>query len=161
VRIVRLLDLAGQYSLPAEVSSHGGKTYGGDANQVLTILEGTNSIAAERLRKLSKLEPDWNGYGGLAPTEEAIAGTAGLLIEIHKLTHGRLESPFIAPLPDGGLELEWELASGVEVMLVIPPTGRDIRYLLDEPTTLGEVIQSEGTLWKDITLHELISRLTH
>jgi hypothetical protein len=63
-------------------------------------------------------------------------------------------------LPDGGLDLEWELDSGAEMMLVVPPTGRDIEYLLDEPTDSGDVIESEGLLLEDITLSELISRLT-
>jgi hypothetical protein len=115
---------------------------------------------AERLAKLSKLEPDWDGYGGSPPTEEAISRTKILLREIHGLTQGILEVPFIAPLPDGGLDLEWELDSGAEMMLVVPPTGRDIEYLLDEPTDSGDVIESEGLLLEDITLSELISRLT-
>ncbi len=157
--IFGLLDLAGSYSIPAAASSYGKKTHGGAANQVLTNLQGANATAAERLRKLSKLEPDWDGYGGLTPTKEAITETASLLIEIRKLTHGELEEPFIAPLPDGGLELEWELPSGVEAMLVIPPSGREIRYLLDEPTDSGEVIESVGILWKDISLSALVSRL--
>jgi hypothetical protein len=114
----------------------------------------------ERLAKLSKLEPDWDGYGGDPPTEAAVSRTKILLREIHELTGGSLEVPFIAPLPDGGLELEWELDSGVEMMLVVPPTGRDVEYLLDEPTDSGEVIESEGLLLEDITLIELISRLT-
>ena len=139
----------------------GRKTHRDDASQALATLETTNPGAVERIRKLTNLEPDWDGYSGDPPTEEAVKTTAVLLLAIHGLTRGLLESPFIAPLPDGGLELEWELDSGAELMLVIPSTGMDIRYLLDEPTSSGHIIESEGVVPKDATLSELVSRLTH
>lgn len=132
-----------------------------DANRALATLQATNPEAAERIKKLASLEPDWDGYGGVPPTEEAVKATAELLLESHKLTRGLLESPFIAPLPEGGLELEWELDSGAELMLVIPTTGTDVRYLLDEPTSSGDIRESEGVVPKDATLNQLISRLTH
>ena len=130
------------------------------ADQALANLQTANPGAVERIRKLAKLEPGWYDYGSIPPTEEAVKTTARLLLVIHRLTRGLLESPFIAPLPDGGLELEWELDSGVELMLVIPPSGTDIRYLLDEPTSSGDIIKSEGIVPKDMSLSELISRLT-
>ena len=129
-------------------------------NHVLATLQATNPEATERIKKLTSLEPGWDGYGGVAPTQKAIKVTAELLLETHRLTGGLLESPFIAPLPEGGLELEWELDSGAELMLVIPPTGTDVRYLLDEPTSSGNVKESEGIVTKDATLNQLISRLT-
>lgn len=129
-------------------------------NHALATLQATNSSAAERIKKLASLEPGWDGYGGVPPTQEAVKATAELLLETHRLTGGLLESPFIAPLPEGGLELEWELDSGAELMLVIPPTGRDIRYLLDGPTSSGDVKESEGVVPRDTSLNQLISRLT-
>ena len=130
-------------------------------NQALATLQASNPEAAERIRKLASLEQGWDGYGGVPPTQKAVKATAELLVRAHKLTGGLLESPFIAPLPEGGLELEWELDSGAELMLVIPPTGTDVRYLLDELTSSDDVKESEGIVTKDTTLSELISRLTH
>ena len=98
----------------------------------LELLRATNPAAVDRIGKLAKLEPGWDGYDGDPPTEEAIETTAKLLTAVYRLTHGALKNPFIAPSPDGGLDLEWELDSGAELMLVIPPTGTDVRYLLDE-----------------------------
>lgn len=129
-------------------------------NAALELLQTTNPQAVERIRKLAKLERGWDGYGGDPPTEEAIKTTATLLSDTSKLTHGLLKIPFIAPSPDGGLALEWELDSGAELMLVIPPTDTDIRYLLDEPTNTGNIKKSEGALPQDATLTELIRRLT-
>jgi hypothetical protein len=140
--------------------SIGVTTQKGDGNQILGTLQGANPRAADRIRKLTNLEPDWDGYGGDPPTAEAIKMTAMLLLAIHRLAHGLLDSPFIAPSPDGGLGLEWEMDSGAELALIIPPTGTDIRYLLDEPTSSGNIIQSEGMLQRDATLSELLVRLT-
>ena len=125
------------------------------ANLVLATLQVSNPEAVARIRKLTHLEQDWDGYGGKPLTQKAIKETAKLLLEIYELTHGQLENPFIAPLPDGGLELEWELNSGAELMLVIPPTGTDIEYL-EESRGSG---QSEGIIPTDATLGELIDRL--
>ena len=137
-----------------------GETKDASTNHVLATLQATNPEAVEKIRKLRDLEPDWDGYGGIPPTEEAVKATAGLLLETYKLTQGQLENPFIAPLPEGGLELEWELDSSVELMLVIPPTGTDIEYLLEELKGSGDVNESEGIVPKDATLSELINRLT-
>ena len=139
--------------------SSAGETQSTGAYQILAALQVTYPGAVKRIRKLASLEPDWDGYGGRPPTEEAVTAAAGLLLETHGLTQGRLDSPFIAPLPEGGLELEWDLDFGAELMLVIPPTGTDIRYLLDEPTSSSGIDESEGVVSKDATLSELISRL--
>jgi hypothetical protein len=58
---------------------------------------------AERLAKLSKLEPDWDGYGGSPPTEEAISRTKILLREIHKLTEALWRSRSLPRCPMEGL----------------------------------------------------------
>lgn len=134
--------------------SFGGRT------EVLEFLEAVNPAAAERVKKLAKLEPDWDGYGGDPPTGEAFRATVALLLAIGRLAPGLLEGVFISPSPDGGFGLEWELDSGAELVLIIPPSGTDIRYLLDEPTSSGDVIQSEGVLPRDATLSGLTSRLT-
>ncbi len=141
-------------------SSAGGKTKDTNASPVLATLQSASPEAVERIRKLADLEPNWDGYGGSPPTEQAVKATAALLLETNKLSRGLLEEPFIAPLPEGGLELEWELDSGAELMLVIPPTGIDVRYLLDEPMISGDINESEGVVSKDATLSELINQLT-
>ena len=146
--------------LPYRRFSASGETQSTSANRVLAALQATNPGAVERIGRLANLEQDWDGYGGGPPTEEAVKAAVALLLETHRLTQGPLEAPFIAPLPEGGLELEWDLDSGAELMLVIPPTGTDIRYLLDEPTSSGDINESEGVVPRDATLSELISRLT-
>ena len=143
-----------------ERSSAGRETWSANEQEVLNALQFVDPRAVEKIKRLTNLEPNWDGYGGTPPTEEAVKATAKLLLETHQIEQGLLESLFIAPLPEGGLELEWDLDSGAELMLVIPSTGTVIRYLLDEPTSSGRVIESEGVLSKETTLEELIRRLT-
>jgi len=162
-------------------AGHGvGITLGNSPASALEILEKTNLAAAQRLRHLAYLEPGWDGYGGNSLTQESIELASALLLAVQQLTKGQLESPFIAPMPDGGVELEWELASGgtspvfsggattsratasgtgKELMIVIPPGGSGIRFLLVEPTSSGDLDETEGTIPTDATLSELARRL--
>ena len=128
-------------------------------NLAFQRLQNIDAVASERISRLAKLEPDWDGYGGEPITQEAIEKTASLLTIIQGLTGGNLPSPFIAPLPDGGLELEWELDSGVELTLIVPSGGGETKYLLDVPTVSGEIEESEGLLLRDASLSELVAEL--
>ena len=123
----------------------------------LERLKRIDAAAAERIAKLSRLEQDWDGFGGEPITQEAMNAAAGLLAIIHSLTSGKLRSPFIAPLPEGGLELEWELNASVELALIVPSWGKDIKFLLDVPTNSGDVEESEGFLPRDASLSELLA----
>ncbi len=125
-------------------------------NTAFERLQNINAAAAERISKLARLEADWDGYGGEPIAQEAIDTAAGLLTIIHGLTSGKLQNPFIAPMTDGGLELEWELNSGVELTLIVPSGGRGIKYLLDVPLDSGDIEESEGLLPRDASLSELL-----
>lgn len=135
------------------------KTGSDDPNWAFNRLRKINEAAAERIGELAKLQQNWDGCGGEPILQEAIDRTAGLLLTIHGLTKGKLHCPFIAPLPDGGLELEWEMDSGVELTLIVRGGGREIKYLLDVPNDSGGIEESEGLLPKDATLSELVTGL--
>ena len=126
----------------------------------LQRLEAVNQPPVERIKKLISLERNWDGYGGRPMTQDAINTTATLLLRVHGLTGATLPDPFIAPLPDGGFQLEWESPAGAELILVIPPGRERVRYLLDIPDDSGEVNESEGTIPEDASLSELLLHLT-
>ena len=127
----------------------------------LKDLEEVNPSAASRLMLLSQLDNGWDGYGGNSPTQEAIRNTASLLLVMKGLVREELRNPFIVPLPDGGVELDWTTDSGVELMIVMPPEGGDAEYLLETPTeTYGEFESLEGLLTADIRLSDLVTRIT-
>ena len=115
--------------------------------------------ALQRIEHLMRLDFNWDGYGGLPITNKAIHIATQLLFQAHRLTKGELKLPFIAPLPEGGLELEWIQDSGKELTLVISPDGREIEFLLDIPSTEGKIDESEGVLHKDAQLSTLIACL--
>ena len=152
---IDLMTEGGSYDPPGQRTAKEGFSL----NQALVTLHSTNPDAAARIRKLVRLEPDWDGFGGRPPTEEAMKAAADLLIETHKLAQDMIGKPFISPLPEGGLDIEWELDSGVELMIVIPSNGKGKRYVLDEPVSSGETKESEGTIPRGATLSKLINRL--
>lgn len=127
---------------------------------VLDQLASAYPEAAARLSALQKLQPDWDGFGGYPPSEEALVTTASLIILCQSLSEEKLPSPFIAPLPNGGLEIEWNMANGTELMLVIPRSGHDVYFLLDVLRPGGEVAQSEGTVPFDANVSTLIRKAT-
>ena len=131
-----------------------------DPRQAFVRLAQVNLKLAEELADLGTLEPGWDGYAADPPTPQAVEAAAALLLAIHGLANSQLGKLFVSPLPDGGLEIDWELRSGSELMLIAPPEGTDIRYLLDKRVNSGDVVESEGVVPRDATLSELIGRLT-
>ncbi len=133
----------------------------GAGNYVLDQLAAEYPGAANRLITLRKLQPDWDGFGGSPPSEKAVVATASLVIMCQSLANRKLLQPFIAPLPDGGLQIEWESVGGAELTLVVPPGGIDVRFLLDIPLQGGQMRQSEGTVPVDASVSDLIRAFTH
>ena len=67
--------------------------------------------AFERLRELAELGPDWDSYGGLPPSPEALATAQRLLVEVGErfghLPDKRSVPAAVVPLADGRVQLEW------------------------------------------------------
>ena len=57
-----------------------------------------------KVQKLGKLQPNWNSYGALVPTTDAIKGAILLLHFVDDLD---LPMPQIVPTAVGGIQLEW------------------------------------------------------
>lgn len=62
-----------------------------------------------RLNQLEELQEDWDSYGGTPPTKEAL-----------ECAHRFLDTLFIAPLNDGGLQIEM---NNEAVIIEIDPDG--------------------------------------
>ena len=116
---------------------------------------------ASRIRHLQELEPDWDGNGGVPITDDAV-DRAAIILAIASRLDDTLEEPFIAPLPNGGLQIEWEVESGKECLVVIPPDGTDVEYLLETPTASGDDFDAtEGFLkFRNNGFRNLISQFT-
>lgn len=90
--------------------------------------------ARERLAQISRLEADWDSYGAEPPSTTAVSRAIALLESVEESLAGLLGEqirPYaIAPVADGGVQLEWRgLTKTLEVE--IGPDG-DLGYLLLE-----------------------------
>ena len=131
------------------------------AQPPLERLDYTGPQHAERLRLLSNLEANWDGYGANVITETAVDRCAKLLNNLLSESEQHCEGLFIAPLADGGIELEWEWDSGNELMLVIPPTAQPLEYLATTvDQSIGEEREHEGTIGRESSLGKLLRRLS-
>lgn len=113
----------------------------------------------DRLAHLAILPANWDSYGGSPINPKAVEKAKTILLEALAMGGEGIPLPFIAPSPDGGLELEWTTSSGKELMLEIPPEEGPVAFLLVEPTVSGEEEETEGTLGESYTLDEVIRRL--
>lgn len=95
----------------------------GGAITLTQATEGTNVIAIEpaesslaqtlrRLHELQNLQPNWDSYNGLPPTEKAISTASDFLHMAYEYLHSvaKIDArPYrIAALPDGGIHLRWK-----------------------------------------------------
>jgi len=88
----------------------------------------------QRLVQLSRLEPDWNSYGAEPMSGRAIHAARGLL-ELMRESLGdllgeRIRPYAVAPVSDGGIQLEWKGTKEDLEVEVGPQDG--LSYLLVE-----------------------------
>jgi hypothetical protein len=88
----------------------------------------------DRLARLAELGSDWDSYGGAPPSGQALATARELLFAVAErcgeLVGERVRPYAVAPIADGGVQLEWRGAHR-ELELEIGPGG-DVGYLLVE-----------------------------
>lgn len=57
-----------------------------------------------KLNELASLEDDWDSYGGLSPTANALMGTVQLSLDLFETN---TPFPDVFPVPNGNIQLEW------------------------------------------------------
>jgi hypothetical protein len=114
---------------------------------------------SERLNRLATLPQNWDSYGAVPMHPKTMNRVRSVLLEILALGGEGLPLPFIAPSPDGGIELEWKTTSNKELMLDIPPVEGHMAFLLVEPTDSGDEQETEGKIGDLYTLEEVVRRL--
>jgi hypothetical protein len=115
--------------------------------------------ALRRLAAIGELPPDWDTYGGLPPTPQALATARGLveLVTEHLApVVGARGTPYsVAPIPDGGVHVEWRGARDTVEVWVSP--GGEVGYLYVRPTATGEAHTEEDDVsWSKVL--ELVRR---
>ena len=129
-----------------------------DDVDVLT-LQFRDDLAAlrKRISGFADLEPDWDSYGADSPSAEAIRVAQHYLddlVELYAWHFGDRVLPFwAAPLPSGGVQLEWR-APAAELEIEVDSNGR-LAFLLQKGHGAGAEYQ-EG---EDASLEEVASLL--
>lgn len=127
------------------------------ADDALTALRHVNPDAAKRLEHMKTLEAGWYEEGSLPISPQAIDTAARVILVAHGLYGSRLKPPFPAPGQDGDVEIDWDGERVFQLMLMIPPEGSPVRFLLETPGAAGEFADWEGHIPGDGSLQELLA----
>ncbi len=126
----------------------------------LDALREVNADAAERLSLFAKLGFGWRDDDSLPIPQAAISSAACLLLLADRLYRDRIGEPFVAPVVDGSVEVDWDGTSGEELVLMVPPEGAPIQFVMNLPDGSGGVTEWDGFLPTDASLADLLTRLT-
>ena len=85
------------------------------------------------LRELRLLEADWNGYGEQPISHDSISDTIKIL---HRVAKGG-PAPVVAPMYDGGIQIEW-YGEDIEIEVEVPPSGPTSIYIVRPDGTEDE-----------------------
>lgn len=116
-----LAESTGQYAVRGRTEAPGGGGWSDDQRE---------EVAAQ-IVALAALEADWDGYGAKV-VDAAALGFAQRLIDQLLSEVGRV--PSVIPVPDGGVQLEWD-AGPIELELEARPGGRAAIFICDDEST--------------------------
>ena len=108
-----------------------------------------------RLTMLTALKDGWDTYGAPPLSADALREAR---FTLHEVSKTETPVPAVVPSPDGGVDLEWRLESGVELYIQISPEGNK-PFLLVESAESGQEIESEGTIQDPQHLRQLLLAL--
>lgn len=93
----------------------------------------------EQLEAMRTVPENWDGYGGLSPSSEAIdAATA--FYQLLGDTPG-LSTPYLSPTPNGGVQFDWDVGSHhMEVAFEPKADGRIVVEFLYDNAETGDVV---------------------
>lgn len=123
-----------------------------DLHQALKQLEAAKAEQREktpvlspilwRLDHLLQLREDWDGEGAGKISRTAIGCSLRLIAK--SIDEFAITPVLIAPIPDGGLQLEWENATS-RLELLIDPDGEMSMLFIDRPgTAQRSAVEKEG-----------------
>lgn len=113
-----------------------------------------------RLAELRRLPEAWDSYGARRVSAEAIEKVKSILLRSCAIGgFGFCQQSFIAPSANGGLAVEWDLPSGKELVLEIPPEGEPIAFLFADPTRVGGEKEKEGSIRQTEDLDEILLKI--
>ena len=121
----------------------------------VSFLRSKNPQLADRLEELIALPPDWDCAEAIGPTKAAVDRAVGLLLHAEEMA---TPARFIAPLVDGGLQLEWGPIPKGKLVVAIDPDGAAVEYVFIDDR--GARDATEGWLDRDSELDQYLSLLS-
>jgi hypothetical protein len=94
----------------------------GDVNGVASRASDLPDATRERLAELNGLEADWDSYGALRVSPEALAAAGAIISQVIARAGDRGVPRDIMPIADGGVALEWR-SPRLELALNACPEG--------------------------------------
>ena len=93
----------------------------------------------QRLTELGSLKVGWSNGEGVPPTKSLLDQASQILKDL--IRECRVDSPYLYPIPEGGISAEWTLAGG----------RADIDFFSDGRITAGALIHGDDE--HDLELH--------
>ena len=113
----------------------------------------------EDLARIASLPADWDGHGTAAVAPITIERTEYVLQVAFLFGSGHLPVPFIGPAYDGRMILEWDDATGKELIVDVPGSlDARIRFLLVEPDFEGTETEIEAAISDRWSIQGIIGR---
>lgn len=79
------------------------------------------------LEGFKELEAGWDSYGAEPIKPEAVMRAREVLALVYIAEGLRVAAPFVSPLPNGGVELEWTLHD-IGLLIEVPPGSGPVEY---------------------------------
>ena len=122
---------------------------------LVAFLKAANPGLGARLEDLLALPTDWDGEGAVGPT--IAAGEKAVELLLHAEDAAAAAS-FIAPLPDGGLQIEWGPVANQKLVVAVDPAGNQVDFVyIDER---GALEGTEGRLQSESDLDQFLPSLS-
>lgn len=103
------------------------------------------AAALEQVNAIAALPDDWDSYGASRIAPAAVHVARALLNELASLPRARALLPFhVAPIPTGGIQLEWKRLDGSALELWIGGQA-DIDAVFDRPDVEPRIVEKHLT----------------
>lgn len=110
----------------------------------------------QRLRELAQLKSGWDGFAANPLSSLAVASAVLAAFEVLS-TYG--EAPnFIAPIPDGGVQVEWESGESALELTIGPDGYKEILLVLNQNAETPEVQECEEALESSACFEQALQR---
>src|SRR5690349_12448182 len=112
------------------------------------LLERRFDVWLEQLESIEALPENWDSYGASRIASTAVAAARALLTELAARSATKLRPFHLAPIPTGGVQLEWKRPDSAALELWIDAEGQ-IDAVFDLPAAEPRITEKHLTTLPD------------